>query len=210
MYLRKMSSLALVSVVGLMMFGMTWKGSSKEATAQVFSAADQFSVTQNPNGPWSYGFTEGLGGPFTQFTVNCTSCGGTGGLFDGWFGPYFGIFPLVDTNEEARFINTLFLHPAVPNFYSVVRWTAPIKGKFDLLGVFVGVDRTTTDVHVLRNSVSLFDGQIRAQSDTSIFDLHVVVAKGDLIDFAVGVGPDGSMDFDSTGLKATITGPQGE
>ena len=74
----------------------------------------------------------------------------------------------------------------------------------------MGADTATTDVHVLRNGVSVFDGQIRSQIDTSIFDLHLHVAKGDTIDFAVGVGPDGSMNNDSTGLKATITRHQDE
>lgn len=198
----------LVLILALALVPLIVKGSSQDQPAvAVYSAADQFSVTENPNGPWSYGYTEGLGGPFTQLTFHCTNCGGTGGLFDGWFGPYFGIFPLVDTSQGGRFINTIYLHPAVPNFYSVVRWTAPTSGKFDLLGVFVGADTATTDVHVLRNGLSRFDGQIRAQVDTSIFDLHINVVKGDTIDFAVGIGPDGSMNNDSTGLKATITGP---
>ena len=191
----------------LLMFGMTPKDRAQESP-QVFSAADQFSVTENPNGPWSYGYTAGLGGPFTLHTVNCSSCG-PGAIYDGWFGSFFGFYPWVVTSQGGRFIDTLDLHPALPNFYSVVRWTAPTSGRFDLLGLFVGLGiPATTDVHVLKNSVSVFDSQIRTQIDTSIFDLRVYVVKGDTIDFAVGIGSDGSMDSDATGLKATITGPQ--
>lgn len=198
--------LALVLTVGVVSVTVLKGSSQQEPAVPVYSAADQFSVAKNPNGPWSYGYTEGLGGPITLLTVHCTSCA-TGGLFDGWFGPYFGIFPLVDTTQGSRLIDTLLLHPALPNFYSVVRWTAPATGRFDLLGLFLGLDNGGTDVHVLKNGISVFDGQIRAAFDTSIFDRHVYVVNGDTIDFAAGIGPDGSMNNDSTGLKATITGP---
>ena len=187
----------------LLMFGMTPKDRAQESP-QVFSAVNQFSLTQNPNGPWSYGFTDGLAGPFTLFT---STAGPNGTLFQGWYGPSGG-FPLVQTNDSIRNLNYILLHPTTPSLYSVVRWTAPTSGRFDLLGLFVGLDTATTDVHVLENSVSVFDSQIRTQIDASIFDLRVYVVKGDTIDFAVGVGADGSFDFDSTGLKATITGPE--
>lgn len=196
--------LAVASTL-LLMFSLTPKDRAQESP-QVFSAVDQFSLTQNPNAPWSYGFTDGLGGPFTLYTINGTA-GPSGALFQGWYGPFGGGFPLVQTNDSIRNISYILLHPFAPSFYSVVRWTAPTSGTFDLLGLFVGLDKATTDVHVLKNGRSVFDGQIKAQIDTSIFDGHLYIMKGDTIDFAVGVGIDGSFDFDSTGLKATITGP---
>ena len=158
MYKRMNFRLVVVLAV-LLIFGITPKNSSQELP-QVFSAAGQFSLTQNPNGTWSYGFTEGLGGPFTLYTVNGN--GGPGGPTQPeWFGPFFGGFPLVDTNLGAQSLNYFILHPAVPNLYSVVRWTAPTSGEFDLLGLFLGVAFATTDVHVLKNGASVFDGQNR-------------------------------------------------
>lgn len=205
---KRMNFWLVVVLAVLLIFGITPKNSSQELP-QVFSAADQFSLTQNPNGTWSYGFTVGLGGPFTLYTIN-GNAGPSGASQPGWFGPFFGGFPLVDTNSSAQSLNYFNLHPAVPNLYSVVRWTAPTSGEFDLLGLFLGTDFATTDVHVLKNGVPVFDGQIRSRLDTSIFDRHLKVVTGDTIDFAVGVGTDGSMDFDSTGFKATITGPLDE
>ena len=70
----------------LLMFGMTPKDRAQESP-QVFSAVNQFSLTQNPNGPWSYGFTDGLAGPFTLFT---STAGPNGTLFQGWYGPSVG------------------------------------------------------------------------------------------------------------------------
>lgn len=200
----------LVAVLAaLLMFGITPKNRSQEPP-QVFSAVNQFSITQNPNGPWSYGFTEGLGGPFTLHTNNCTTSCGPGGIYQGWFGPILSFYPWVVTSAGARFINILDLHPAEPNFYSVVRWTAPTSGRFDLLGLFLGVNPGGVDVHILKNGVSAFDGEVRTALDTSIFDLHIMVNQGDTIDFAVGIGGDGSMNGDATGLKATVTGPLDE
>jgi len=47
-------------------------------------------------------------------------------------------------------------------------------------------------------------GTARVASAVS-FDAVVMVAAGDVIDFAVGFGPDGSWSNDTTGLAATIT-----
>ena len=66
----------------------------------------------------------------------------------------------------------------------------PVIGRLPLT---LTLDKGGTDVHILNNGVSAFDGQIKTTLDTSIFDLHVKIKKGDTIDFAVGVGPDGSV-----------------
>jgi Ca2+-binding RTX toxin-like protein len=72
---------------------------------------------------------------------------------------------------------------------------------------FVGP--TTTDVHVLHNGVSLFDGVVNGYGPGSgpSFSGNVSVTAGDTIDFAVGYGPDGNCYFDTTGIAATITTP---
>jgi hypothetical protein len=67
------------------------------------------------------------------------------------------------------------------------------------------VTPTTTDVHVLHNSGTLFDGAVTAFGAGPRFDSTVVVAAGDTIDFAVGYGSNHTFDCDSTGLGAVIS-----
>jgi len=76
-----------------------------------------------------------------------------------------------------------------------------------ITGFFEGIDPapTTTDVHVLLDGgTHLFDGNISSFNAPLPFNLTRILAAGDTIDFAVGVGTDGSFAFDSTGLSATI------
>jgi hypothetical protein len=66
---------------------------------------------------------------------------------------------------------------------------------------------TTTDVHILLNGVSPFDGAVNGfgpSSDQS-FATSLSLQVGDHLDFAVGDGADGSFLNDSTGLEATIS-----
>jgi hypothetical protein len=94
--------------------------------------------------------------------------------------------------------------------YAVIRFTAPTTGQFSLSAVFEGRETsptpTTTDVHVLLNGVSLFDGAVNGfgpPSDQS-FATTLALHTGDRLDFAVGLG-NGSFLGDTTGLDATIT-----
>ena len=98
------------------------------------------------------------------------------------------------------------LHPGESGVYSHACWTAPYAGTFDIASMFIGIDHylgTTTDVHVLHNGISLFDGLVNGYGNTSSFSTTVSVGMGDIIDFAVG---DGGNDHtcDTTALSATI------
>jgi len=77
-----------------------------------------------------------------------------------------------------------------------------------LTTAFSGVDfgpGTTTDVHVLHNGISLFNGAvIGGSSITKLPTTLVSVLIGDTIDFTVGVGSNGNYFGDSTGLAASI------
>jgi hypothetical protein len=91
----------------------------------------------------------------------------------------------------------------------MVRWTAPDDGVFSIAATFTGLDfigPTTTDVHVLYDGKSVFDGLVEGFGSVSAasFQGSLAVARGDTIDFTVGVGPDGTYDFDNTGLAAAI------
>jgi hypothetical protein len=62
----------------------------------------------------------------------------------------------------------------------------------------------STDIHILKNGLSLFDDTIVGKTDTSAFNSTLQLAAGDNLDFAVGwyTYADG---WDLTGLNLSIT-----
>ena len=102
----------------------------------------------------------------------------------------------------------LAFHPGPSGEFSVIRWTAPTTATVSIAGSFTGTDccATTTDVHVLRNGVSLFDNSVNGFGATVSFSATVSIQAGDTIDFIVGFGSDGNFFNDSTGLDAVISG----
>jgi len=142
-----------------------------------FDAAADFSPTSNPNGVWSYGWTQALGSSFIADAIHESEAG-----LDFWEGSIAngatpGSFPLVVHNGTANTIITagtvsvapgqLALHPGPDNEYSVLRWTAPRNDAVSIRSVFDGFDfvgPTSTDVHVLHNGSSLFDDDVHGQA----------------------------------------------
>jgi alpha-galactosidase len=107
--------------------------------------------------------------------------------------------------------HSLSFHPGPKGEYSVVRFTALVAGDYTIHAQFKGIDeKATTDVHVLRQGQSLFDAFILVHGfgRESTFDHETNLEKGETLDFVVGYG-NGQYDYDSTGLKATVTGPDG-
>lgn len=106
----------------------------------------------------------------------------------------------------------LAFHPGPKGEYSVVRWTAPSPGDYQVSCAFTGIDgKTTTDVHVLHGGRSLFDGLINlnGQGKRTDFKTPLHLQKGETVDFVVGFG-NGSYTFDSTGIEALVTDPTGD
>jgi len=100
----------------------------------------------------------------------------------------------------------LALHPGPMGELSAVRWIAPQSGTVEIGGAFTGLaGRATTDLHILHNGRSLFASSLNLDGhpNTAVFDRKISVAKGDTLDFAVGLG---NRDFggDTTGLELLI------
>ncbi len=185
-----------------------------------FNAATDFSPTNNPNGAWSYGWSPTLGSTFNLYSRNWNYLN-----VDGWTYPTNSgaLTPQVIHNGTPNAVNiqdlfgTLILKPGQLAFYpsalgefSVVRLTAPATGDYSLTADFSGVNfgfvGMNTDVHVLHNGISLFDGAvIGGGSITSLSTRLISVLTGDTIDFIVGWGSDSNYIADSTGLAATIS-----
>jgi len=187
------------------------------ASAVTFNAANDFSATNNPNGTWSYGYETTLGGAFNLYPNSGQRVPG----LDIWINNAIAISgdPVVFHNGTSSPITfgsvtvqpgQLGFHPGPNGQYSIVRWTAPSTDSYSLATVFSGLDfvgPTSTDVHVLKNGTSLFNGEVTgfgSSSDVNFSDTFTV-AIGDTIDFAVGYGTNGNYYYDSTGLDAVIT-----
>ncbi len=180
-----------------------------------YDAAADFSTTNNPNGVWSYGNSATLGGAFNLFSTNGTYEG-----IDYWnFNGSQGASPLVYHNGTASPITyydsilvqpgELALHPGSGSTdeFTIVRFTAPSAGSYMLDAAFSGIDfigPTTTDVHVLVDGVSIFDGDVNAYGPGPSFSTTQSLLAGDTIDFVVGRGSNGTYNYDSTGLAADI------
>jgi hypothetical protein len=183
-----------------------------------FSAAGDFSAESNPNGVWSYGWCDKYGGEFRLYTDKVTnhpltelrgwrSKGGPGAVFNT---SKQVLYP--DNKSVAIQPGQLSFHPGPNGEYSMIRWIAPQSGRFEIAGAFTGLSGyngwppTTTDVHVLYNSASVFDSFINVQDrgNEAPFKIEKSVRQGDTIDFVVGYG-NGNYNCDTTGLEAVIT-----
>lgn len=193
------------------------------ATDTSYDAFADFSPVSNPpsGSPWVYGYTWTLGGAFDIYTALRHDIDREQSVL--WTRPENFITPNVNKNISGLdIINVdgcilhpattyLNLHPGQNNEFSVLRWTAPVDGTFRIDSAFKSLrfcgQATTTDAHVLYNSISIYDLMINEYMSagehefSSTLDLN----SGDTIDFVVGVGQNGNYGADSTGLRAVIS-----
>lgn len=184
--------------------------------ARADSAASDFSASSNPSGNWSYGEIPNLSGPFTLFAATSVDSWG----LDYWM-PASAGYPLVAHNATGTSqnvgastlipVNGLTQHPANGTGMSVVRWTCPADGQYSVTATWTGLSGwnysppTTTDVHLLQNGASIFDGGINVNGGGNVAAVSASIAlvAGDVLDFVVG---DGGVSYynDTTGLDATV------
>ena len=196
--------------------------SMPSANAILFDAAADFSISNgNPNGVWQYGYATTLAGELIPYTMTTPAAYPPYGptTFEAWLAGLhpFGGEPLVMKNvsSSAELFGDISLeagqlsfHPGPNQEYSVIRWRAPNPGRYGIDVSFEGrsTQGTTTDVHVLaRNGGASRSGIIDGFLDRADFQLALAFASGDIVDFAVGVGPNGILDSDTTGIDVVIT-----
>jgi hypothetical protein len=152
----------------------------------------------NPNGVYSYGYETGLGGALALFTNG----GPTNSQPGAWTSPsvntYLGVY---DTGTST------LLHPGPNGEYSILRFTVATAGKYFIKGAFVSEGGNTTDVHVLFDGISVFDGLSDSGHLSTKFSFNQIFAANQTIDFAVGNGGNG-YSGDSTLLSATLAVPE--
>jgi hypothetical protein len=201
---RRLPATKLIAACVALLFG-----SIMSATAgQTYDATADFSlVNGNPNGAWSYGWSATLTSALNLYPSGTHDSDGN----EVWIDPAITVsdVPRVarnPTDTATRFVpahSTIF-HPGPNGEYSHFIWTSPGDGVATVAATFTSLDSGGTDVHILGGGVSLFSAQISSGHPQS-FSGSVNVHAGTQIDFAVGVGADGSYFFDTTKISATIT-----
>lgn len=106
----------------------------------------------------------------------------------------------------------LVMHPGPKNEKSVLRFTAPHAGRFQihLKCADATTGTATTDVHVLHGGKELFAGGINVsgKGPSLEWESAVQIAAGETLDFAVGFG-NGHHGGDSTAFDVRIADDQG-
>jgi hypothetical protein len=106
-----------------------------------------------------------------------------------------------------RSANGVGVHPAPPGEgYAALRWTAAKSTTYVITVSFFSIvvgGGATTDVHVLRNHLSLFDADVNGSvQNWSTGSQGIALNAGDVIDLVIG--PNGDYFGDSTGVDAAI------
>jgi hypothetical protein len=196
--------------------------------AKSWDLADEFSQTNNPAGPWFWGWLDDEG-DFTPFPTSGAYDGGA----TGWQDHYLNHSGRVVKNSQDHVIENescyihgqVVLHPGIHlEKKTGVRWTSESEGVVMVEAGFSGLNLesgTTTNVYVHHNGNTLFQASIEGfagcpgHSPSGGFPSadfkHVLkVRPGDMLDFSVDHGGNGAMAVrtgagnDSTGLDVKI------
>ena len=128
--------------------------------------------------------------------------------------------PCVTRNSTEHIIKSLGItwqpgqvafHPGPHGEYAVVRWTAPASEKVRFSAVFTSIaEVATTDLHVLHNGRSLFDGAINldGKGPEATIKTTIDVKAGDTIDSVCGWG-NKNYGADTTAMKIAVKSQSG-
>ena len=184
-----------------------------------YDLSHDFSLASNPNGVWSYGRQDRIGGAFTLLGTARTNFANLPILL-------WAILPssrprilhndttdTLITAEGTYAPETTWFGPAIqgaPGNYAVARFTVPTggDGTYQLvttaLPAFNASVQLDTDFHVARNNVEIFAAQLNGTQIASYTGTLALVAA-DTIDFAVGRGADNSYIGSELKVDAMLT-----
>jgi hypothetical protein len=190
---------------------------STVAWSQTYDAARDFSPSENPTGPWSYGFKKTPLGAMDDFQLYDVPSN-RGGELDFWFSSALGEDPSVGHNPFAEpkfacplcdftaYPGQLFFHPGKQGELSIVRWTAPRGGLYDVNVSATGLGASSTiGLYIFaytQDKVILDPLEGRGQSTE--FSDHLYVKPGASIDVGVDFGSNHFFGSDATGLTFTL------
>ena len=193
------------------------------AQAATFDAAADFSSYGAPGNPWTYGYGVG-GSSFTAFSSTAASCATDLPCYTS------GDFRAVGKNVSAGTI-TPFGTTAIPNdalwihpgngagaSNSIVQFTAATAGVYSFSGdftrlstdnsgdgVFVSIFSSASVTPLFSDLTSLTTGL--AYGLSTAFSGSTTLAAGETLSFVVSNGANDAYGWDSTGLRASVSGP---
>lgn len=198
---------------------------------QVFDLSADFSMKNNPNSVWKYGYSATNSLAPDQFRLDQQST--MVGPIEFWHpsqgdkpGP--GYYPYIAHNSTeqpqvgskgwAISPGEIAMEASNSGQYSLVRFVAPKAGNYSVSARFVGIHfgLSTTDVHVLKNGTLLFDADIdgyggdpsfhniQGSSPRAEYSDKITLKANDTITFAIGYGKNKTNSGDTTGLFARI------
>lgn len=190
--------------------------SSAPLAAEVkYNADKDYSVSSNPGAPWSYGYRLGSS-PFTLYTEAFKPPIGLDiWRIPGIDGANVAHNGTAETKSEAGRIwkpGQVSLHPGPSGEVSIIRFTAPTAGDFNVEAAFSvgqipdGGPATTTNVSIVAGKQVLLNDGIDGNADVKdVAKLArlVTLAKGGTIEFQVAGGADWT--YDTTFVRIIIT-----
>lgn len=182
-----------------------------------FNIGDGFSLNSNPSGPWAYGVLNS-GDLFLPFTEPLLVPDDNGMLVEVWHDPFGGsaifhnqndVDAISDGGEGVLPPNAVWAHPPLgfDERWEIVRFTAPISGRYTIDAAFTKVLHTVgnnVELQIEHNGVVLFSDILGAGEPPSSFRSRVMVQAGDVIDFLIGDAGEGSFG-DATIFDVTLT-----
>ena len=180
-----------------------------------FVLSRDFSADSNPNGVWMFGAKASFGGDLVAFGIRGLNPFQYWQLVPGQEPTiYRNGTPDTITIAEGQGVfppGTTFLYSGTDgasNGFGVVRFTAPASTNYvvetSTRPVYDGGLQGDTDYHVVKNGAELF-GRFLAPADGTSFSNVVTLAAGDVLDFMVGRGSDGSGVASGLKLEVSIT-----
>jgi DNA-binding winged helix-turn-helix (wHTH) protein len=184
-------------------------------------AVTSFTLSSNPNGNWSYGYTpKDAISNFVLFDrADHNNHYGSPEIPVDWWHRSTEWHPLILRNTSTFTIviqggivlapNMFEIHPGPNGERSDLRWTAPADGHYRAQGQFRGINTngyTSTDALVVENGRDVrFSAEISGYDEETPFDLTFKLAAGQTIDFSAGYGSNHAYEGDSTGFSVIIT-----
>ncbi|MGB9195409.1 MAG: hypothetical protein WCB53_00640 [Terriglobales bacterium] len=197
-----------------------------------FDLSADFSLQNNPNKTWQYGYSATNSLAPEQFRIDKqVEMSGPIGFWhpDANAGPGPGYYPYVafNTTKQSQAWPSpngwvvrggeVAMEASNSGQYSLVRFIAPVSGTYKISAQFTGVHVwSTTDVHVLHNGASLFDAdidgyggdatfrKIQGTSPMTKYSGQIELKANDAVTFAVGYGENKTNSGDTTGLFAQV------
>lgn len=163
--------------------------------AEVWSAATDYSITENPNGAWSYG--RKWSPTVSAIDLMPVRWGDSGWYLGNWGhgGPSIQGYVNMWAKDNS-------------NGLPALRWTAPRVGTYSVDIEFTGNDSRGVDVYafVIVNSVEMFSQRILGSGSLAHYSAqNIAMNSGDTIDLVVQWGGSVYYEYNWTLVSATVT-----